>query len=194
MFGRVIIAAILGGVLAFAGGFVGHEVLQLGQRAIKKPASTEAVKQAVRTLFSEPGIYGVPYPDKPGMKMTEEELKAFVAEYRAGPVARVVVAPQSDDTTMYKMMAFEGATNFVCALIIAIVLAMTRPSVGFIGRWIIAILIGVFAWASISASNFIWYGYPLEYVRDELLCQALEWAAAGFIIAAIVRPREIVRY
>lgn len=195
MFGRVIFAAILGAVLVFATGAASHIFLQWESRTFKKAPSATAVKTAVGTLFAGEGVYSVPpMPDKPHNQMTKEEQEANDAEWKAGPNAFIVVRPKLNDNAMPMMMAMEFASNFVCALIVAIVLSMTRPRVGFIGRWFAAILLGVFAWASVSFSHFVWWGFPWEYIQDQLFCQAAEWAVGGFIIAALVRPVEVVRY
>ena len=194
MFGRIIFAAILGGVFVFAAGAAEHMYLRWQDRTFKKPANLEAVKQSIKNDFGGAGIYSVPpMPDKNHFEMTEEERKAFVEVFKAGPNAQIIVRPsQADENNMFKMMGFEFAANVVCAFIIGIVLAMTRPSVGFIGRWFAVILLGVFAWGAVSASHFIWYGYPWDYIQDELLNTVVKWAVGGFIIAAIVKPHDVV--
>jgi hypothetical protein len=83
----------------------------------------------------------------------------------------------------------EFATNVFAALLAAAIVAMLRPDAGFAGRWAAVFLMGLITWVSINASYFLWYRFPLLWVRDELFCALMEWAAAGIVIAAIVRPK-----
>jgi len=88
------------------------------------------------------------------------------------------------------IVIMQGAAGAIAALLVSMVIGMTRPEVGFFGRWFACVLIGAAIWLSSSASNYIWYKYPQEFVLDELFCKLFEWACGGFFIAAIVRPRN----
>jgi hypothetical protein len=100
----------------------------------------------------------------------------------------IVVAPTGEDMMGPKELGLELATNIGAALIAAWIISRTAPKMGFITRWIIVVLLGVFTWLSTSASFYIWYRFPMATILDGLYAALLEWALAGLVIALIVRP------
>lgn len=191
---RIILAALIGGALAFTGGFVEHMQLDWVGRQMSIPTDEAGLPELFKKHFPAPGIYGFPHLPKDYKKLSEAEFKKAWDEvnekYKAGPAAYVVVAPTGEDAMGNKQLIGEYITNALAALLAAIVVSMTRPSIGFAGRWFAVVLIGLFSWVSINASYHIWYRFPLSYVQDELYCALLEWAAAGIAIALIVKPRD----
>lgn len=192
MAGRIVLAALVGGVLMFGGGFVDHMFLGLVGRQMKAPADLATLPEALKSHFREPGVYGYPNLPPGFEKMSKEERERTWNEvnekYKAGPSAWVIVAPTGEDMMSPKQLVGEFATNVAACLIAAIIVAMLRPEVGFGGRWVACFLIGIVTWVSVNASYHLWYRFPLPFVQDELICAVIEWAAAGIAIAAIVRP------
>ena len=58
---RVIIAAVVGGVLLFFWGFVAHMLLPFSEKAMKPVPNETAVLEAVRGNVTENGVYFIPY-------------------------------------------------------------------------------------------------------------------------------------
>jgi hypothetical protein len=192
MFFRVIFAAILGGAFVFGAAFAEHMVFDWTGRAFKKPENEAALREELKTHFKEPGIYGTPSRPDNFNQLTFAEKKKMHEDlapiYKQG-AAWVVVPPTNEDMMNNQQLYMQYGASALAALCVAVVLSLTRPEVGFLGRWFAAIVLGMFCWLATSASYFIWYRYPWAYIQDELLCKLLEWAAGGFIIALIVRPR-----
>jgi hypothetical protein len=193
MFLRVILAGLLGGGLMFAGGFIDHMLLNWVGRHTSFPADEASLPDALKRHFSEPGFYAFPHLPAGAEKLQGEEYKkameATAAEYKKGPAAWVIVPPAGQEMISIEILGKEFASNVIAALLAAIVVATTRPSIGVVGRFLIVLLIGMITWFSVNASYHIWYRFPLPWVQDELYCAGLEWAMAGIAIAAIVRPR-----
>ncbi|MBX7106425.1 MAG: hypothetical protein K1X57_20275 [Gemmataceae bacterium] len=193
MFLRVIFAGLLGGAMIFAGGFIDHMLLNWVGRHMKHPAEEATLPDALKKHFPEAGAYGYPHPPKGAENLKGEDYKrafeATAAEYKKGPAAWVIVPPAGQAMMSGEMLGMEFASNVIAALLAAIVVATTRPSIGFVGRFLVVVLIGLITWFSVNASYHIWYRFPLPWVQDELYCAAMEWAMAGVLIAAIVRPR-----
>ena len=190
---KVILGAIVGGALMFGGGFVDHMLLDWCGRQIKTPANETGLREALKNYFPEPGFYGTPSRPKDWANMTMEqkkpEMEKIGEEYKKG-AAYIVIPPTGQEMMTNETLAKEFGSNVIACLLASIVVAMTRPSIGFGGRWFIVVLMGLFSWASVNASYHIWYRFPWEWVQDELMCAALEAAIAGVAIAAIVVPRN----
>jgi hypothetical protein len=188
---RVLFAALIGGALVFAGGAASHMLLHLVDRQMQQPANLQSIKEGVQAHFPSPGVYHFPPCDQ-NCSMDKETFERLNEEYKKGPSGMVVIAPTGEDMMSGKTLGMEYASNALAALIVAAVVACTRPGIGFGGRWLIVVALGVFTWLSVNASYHIWYRFPQAWVQDELFAALLEWSLAGLAIAAIVRPRERV--
>ena len=86
---------------------------------------------------------------------------------------------------MPRQLGTELFTNIVAGCIAAFVVSLTAAS--FRRRVLIVALLGVFAWLSISVSNWIWYGFPAPYILAEGFDQIGGWLLGGFAIAWMYR-------
>ena len=66
---------------------------------------------------------------------------------------------------------------------------IARSSSGLLGRVLSVAALGLFAWLSISVSQWSWYGFPTAFVRAEAIDQVLGWLCGGVAIAVIVKPK-----
>jgi hypothetical protein len=84
---RLILAAVLGGLVMFAWGAVSHMVLDLEKDTIKQVPNESAVVAAMKDNIREDGVYALPgiAMDK---KPTDDEMNAWMAKYKEGPTAR----------------------------------------------------------------------------------------------------------
>lgn len=195
MFFRVILAAIIGGLLAFGGGFIDHELLKLTSRHLAQPADMAVAKEAIGKHFAKPGVYIFPMlPTAEMAKMDKKDqeaaLEKFKADYKAGPGAFIAVAPSGEDFDMMTFFGWEIGSNIIAAFLAALVVALSRPGLGPVVRWMIVVFMGTFAWVAVNASYHIWFRFPQPWVLDELYCALIEWGLAGIAIAAIVVPKE----
>jgi len=183
---RLIVAAIVGGIVMFAWGFVSHMILGVGDNGMKSLSNEDAVIAALKSNINEPGIYFVP-----GMDMsrtpTNEEWAAFSKKAEAGPTAFLVYNPTGETPFSAKQLGIEFASNVLGALIVAFILNWTAPSIG--KRIIIATLIGLAGWVSIEISYWDWYRFPGAFVTGELIEQVVGWLLTGAAIALIIKRK-----
>lgn len=190
---KIILGAVIGGALMFGGGFVDHMLLDWCGRQFKSPANETALRDTLKNHFPEPGIYGTPSRPKDWATLDNDQrtkwYESIGEEYKKG-AGTFVIAPQNQEMMNLETLGKELASNVIACLLISIVVAMTRPSIGFIGRWFVVVVVGLTSWAMVNASYHVWYRFPWEFIQDELMCAALESAVAGLAIAAIVVPKE----
>jgi hypothetical protein len=182
---RVLLGALVGGIVVFAWGAVSHMVLDLGKDAVMPLPDEERVVEALQADVTEPGFYFFPWVD--GKKATDEEKKAWEERYAKGPVGAIVYSPTGTKPMSVRHLVTEFLSNFAAALIAAIVMA--RSSSGFLARVLSVSALGLFAWLSISVSQWNWYGFPTAFVRAEAIDQVVGWLCGGVALAAIVKPK-----
>src|SRR5262245_60295478 len=116
MFFRVILAAIIGGALAFVGGFVEHEFLRLQTRLLKYPRNDSAYRESLNNNLGGAGVYIVPWLPENYATLSQDDQKkareAMMEQAKQGG-SFTVVHTGGDDINMYRMMGLEGASNVV---------------------------------------------------------------------------------
>jgi|GEM_PF-2083201 hypothetical protein len=182
---RILIAGIVGGLVAFFCGAFNHMVLEWGGRAFS-PLKDEA---KIKAFFKEEnypaGIYQLPdMPRGPAKERTTEVMEKLNEEYKQGPAVLFIVHPTGQDMMGPGTLGMELLSNIGCALIVSWIASQCRP--GYLNRFLVVMLAGVFGWLSISESYHIWYRFPWEFIRDELYGALSEWSIAGLFITMII--------
>ena len=186
---RLIIAALIGGILMFAWGAVAHIFLGVGE-AMPMPNET-AMAAAMKANITDPGIYFMPGMDMK-KQATEEEKTAFAAKYKEGPIAILVYRPTGDEIMSPKQLGIELASNIAAALVVGMILIFAAVSWG--RGVIISTLVGMAGWLSINVSYWDWYGFPTNFVTSELIEQVVGWLLAGFVMGYILRHRALADF
>ncbi len=188
---RVLLAGILGGLFVFGGGAISHMFLELESRAIRPVGDERAAGEFLDRHAEDAGIYGTPMmnPDAEDMNVEYERINEL---YKKGPSAFIVVAPRGEDMMGPMQLGGEAVFDVLAALTVAFIVSRLSPQVRLFERWFIVMLFGLAAWATISTSWALWYRFPWLFILDGLYVALIEWALAGLVIAALVRPARIV--
>ena len=184
---RVILAAILGGIVMFGWGAVSHMVLNIDADVFKPIANEAALAAAMKEHIPADGMYFVP-----GMDMTktpsDEEMAAFTAKYKEGPTACIVYHQTGGDLMSPMQLGTQFAACLATGLLGAFILGLA--SVGFARGVIISFMIGLAAWVSISIPYWNWYKFTGAFNRGEVIDQVVGWFFAGLVMAFILRRRD----
>src|SRR5436190_21334428 len=179
---RILVAGLVGGILVFFMGFVEHELLGWSARTFLRLEKNAEFRDYLRGDKLGPGMY--PFPQMPKDK-TPAETERFSKEWKPGPSGFLIVAPPGD-LNMGKMLGGEFISNVIASLIAAWIVSLISADKTFLWRWKAVVLMGIFGWMSIVASQGIWWQFPWPFIRDELLCTILEWCVGGAAIAGLV--------
>ena len=183
---KVVVAAIVGGLLMFAWGAVAHMVLPFSENALKPVPNEAAVIDAVRGNVTENGVYVVPYLNY--AKASEAEQQAYVDKIGNGPSGFLVLRMRHD-IDMMPELPIEALSNVLAALVAALVVGGLGIR-GYGGRVGAIFAFGVVAWLSISVSQWTWYGFSTEFLISDLVDQWGGWLLAGLGMAAVLKPRK----
>ncbi|MFN0277400.1 MAG: hypothetical protein ACKVRN_02245 [Pyrinomonadaceae bacterium] len=184
---RLIIAAVLAGIVMFIWGAFSHMVLGIGSAGMKPMPNEAVVAPAMKTNISEPGVYVVPWMDDLH-NATEEQQAAFAAKYKEGPTAFLIYHPTGEDLMSMKQFGVELGSNIAAALVVGMILLL--GAVSFSRGVTIATLVGLAGWLSINVSYWNWYRFPTNFVTPELIDQTVGWLLSGFVLAFILRRRD----
>jgi hypothetical protein len=192
---KIVLAALAGGLVLFIWGAVSHMLLPLGAAGLKNLPNEEPVLTALGSSISEPGLYFYPGLDMK-KKATEEEQAAWAEKIKTGPSGLLLYRPSGGEAMSPRQLVSELVSNilaaWVAAIVVSLIIAGHSDQAGrnaqFGRRVLVVGLLGLFAWLSISASHWIWYGFPTAFVGAELIDQVVGWLLAGLVIAKIVPP------
>lgn len=184
-FGRILLAALLGGVVVFLWGYVVHAFQPPEAQGLRSLPAEEVVVPVLRSAITEGGLYVFPAFDE--RATSPEAMKAYEEKVKGGPAGMIIITPQGEPMNM-RMLGTEFGSNVLCAFLLAVVLVWTRAS--RIQAAAIGLIVGVFAWLSIDVSYWNWHKFPMEFTRTSLMDQAAGWLFAGLVIGLVLgRPR-----
>jgi hypothetical protein len=179
---RIVIGALVGGMVVFIWGAISHMVLPLGEMGLKSLPNEAAVIEGLKAGIPDEGLYF--YPGIDMKSASAEDQTAWEAKIRSGPTGMVLYHPNGGEPLSPKQLASELLTNILAATLAACLASMMT---GSYGRRVFGIAhLGLFAWLSISVSYWIWYGFPGSFIVAEGIDQFVSWALAGLVIAKIV--------
>jgi hypothetical protein len=190
---RVLIAAILGGVVFFFWGFVAHELLSLGELGIKDIPNEQVLLPQLQASLSDPGFYRIPGLGEPP-NATSEQKKAAMQQAQqkaaSGPYGILVYHPVGGEVlSMGRQLGREFGLNVAVALLMAILLAWAGLS-SFASRLGFVTLAGVMVTLLTNVQYWNWFGFPANYTLAAMATHVIGFFLAGIVIALIVRPRN----
>lgn len=182
---RVIIAAIVGALIVFFTSAVIHMFTPLGTAGMKLMPNEDAVVEALRTNLTESAVY--PYPGMDMQKQpTPEEEKTWMDKLHRGPSGLIIHTAQGTEFSFPKSLGLEFLTVLVTCFIAAWILS--RQLGTYVGRAITVAMLAVFAFFALTASHWIWYNFPTNFILAEGVGELIAYLFAGFAIAKIVPP------
>jgi hypothetical protein len=184
---RVILAAIVGGIVVFFWGFLSHAVLPIGEIGMRVSTDEDAVIAALKANLPEEGVYYVPYLDHETMR-DEAKNQAWGEKSAANPNAFIAYQPVGRNSAqMGTMLITEGVTNVLSALIAAMIAWLAGS--GFAARVMVVAGMGLFSFVTIHIPMWNWYRFPLEFTQGQGIVHIVGWILAGIAIA-LVLPRR----
>ncbi len=181
---RLLLAALLGGLVLFFWGFVLNMLLPVGEMGHRFPASEDAVLTVLAANMSEEGVYIVP-------GLTREQYadpsiaEAYAAKSAASPYAFVIYQPSGENgLEMVDELAIQLGTAVLGSWVLAWVLSLAPWSFG--RRVAVSTGLGLFAWLAVGLPWWNWYRFPTEFILGSLVQQMSGWFLAGIAIAWVL--------
>lgn len=188
---RVIISAIIGGLLVFAWSMVSWMVLPYHFQSIHQFKDEAAVTKFIKDQADQSGIYVLPFPAADTLSKPADEQKKIWDEVQKkqqeGPMMFASVAVKGTEVSMQHKMIHGLILQIVGAFIISLILWGFCCS-GYFCRLFTIISIGLLVGLLGSVPSYIWWQFSIPFT---LACAAdalIGWFIAGLFMAAIVKP------
>lgn len=188
---RVILSAIIGGLLVFAWSMVSWMALPYHTQSIHQFKDEAAVTKFIKDQADHSGIYVLPFvPGDTLSKPADEQQKIWEEvqkKQQAGPMMFASVALNGSEVSMKQSMIYGFILQVAGAFIISLILWGFSCS-GYFCRLFTVISIGLLIALLGSGPGYIWWKFSLPFT---LACAAdalIGWSIAGLFMAAIVKP------
>ena len=164
---KLILASVLGGMVAFAVGAAWWMALPWQGHSLKSVTDEAAVVAVIQAQAKESGIYVIPKKPKPG--------------------ARVFASVKLDGgNPAGPAMYLKGLLiNFSAAFLFCSVLASVS-GLTYWGRVKVVVVISQIVGVLGYLPAWLWWGFSAEYTLATIVGLLLAWSAAGLIMAKII--------
>jgi hypothetical protein len=187
---RVILGAIVAGIVVFFWGAIAHMALPIGTMGVKSLPGEEKTLAAMKESIQEPGFFIFPGHDM-SKPMSQSDMEAYAAKIKDGPSGILVFKPSGGEAMSPRQLLTELGSSVVAAFIAGLILTQVKS--GYIGRVLIVTGLGLFGFVSVLISYWNWYGFPTDFTIGAALDEVIGWFLAGLVLAAIIRPAKVVK-
>lgn len=184
--GRILVAALVGGLIVFLWGAFAHMATPLGMAGMSTLPREDAGIEALRGSIDKSGLYI--FPAEGAMGGDEAAQKAWLEKYRRGPSGMLLYKAEGSEPMTTRQLATELVSNILAAAVAALVVSMMAAP--YFTRVIAVVLLALFAFLSLTLSYWNWYGFPSSFIRAELVTELVGWFLAGLAIARFAVPRS----
>lgn len=190
---RVIISAIIGGILVFAWSMVSWMVLPYHTQAIHQFKDEAGLTKVLKDHADHSGVYVLPFvPGDTLSKPADDQRKAWEEvqkKQETGPMVFASVALEGTQYTMKTAMTYSLILQIVGAFLISTMLWCSCCS-GYFCRVLTVSTVGLLVGLLGSVPYMIWWKFSQAFV---LVCAAdalIGWTIAGIFMAALVKPSK----
>lgn len=189
MLKRILLGALVGGIVVFIVGSFLHTVSGLAEVGVKTIPQEGTVLSAMHSAIHDPGFFVFPAPNMtPGR--SKEQVNADNASYAAKYQQKtgILVYSSGKNLSYGRLLGGEFAIDVVSAFFLACILAMGAGGVSSYWKRVFAVtLAGVFAGIFLGFEYWNWYNFPTNYTCAYIAVVVIDWFFAGLAMAAIVK-------
>lgn len=185
--GRVILASIVGAIVAFVWGFVSWTLLPWHNNTMQGMSAQSPVVQAMREYNLSPGVHY--FPPQPADMNDQAAMQRYAQQHIEGPVGLLWIEPDGSEP-MPPLMFVRGIVLQLLAAQVASLLLYQSGLTCYTHRVTAVVLMAVFASLIADAQLWNWLYMPMDFALVNMADHIVGWLIVGLVIAAIVRPAK----
>jgi hypothetical protein len=156
-------------------------LLPIGKMGMQELPHSTSVTYTLDLALEEPGLYVFPWMDE-AENMSKKAIAEWEEDYRDGPVGMVLYRAEGGDPMDMRRFIIQFFSDLGAGLVAALLLSFT--CLGFTGRLLFVMTMGIFSWVTSSIPWWNWYGFPGDFVLGAGLYMLVGWFLAGLVLAA----------
>ncbi|MFO0880878.1 MAG: hypothetical protein U0840_26415 [Gemmataceae bacterium] len=183
---RLLLGAVLAGVVQFLWGFVFWTALQPMLNMMGRMPEEERVVQVLRDVKPETNVYFLPWPGG-----TPEEQESMMQRHQEGPLVQIIYQSQGQPAMDPKLFLLGYLHMVGMCLLAGILLCLAGPGLnGYLARYLFVVLLGVFAAFALNLAQPIWFHHPWRFQLLHSIFDVGNWVLGGLVLAAFVRRSD----
>lgn len=184
---KILLGALVGGVVVFIVSGIFHMATNLGEFGFKVLTNEDATLSTMRSSIPDSGLYLFPAADVTKGRSAEDQ-SAYLAKYKAGPTGLLAYSKGGSDLQFGKLLVNQFLFSLIAALFASWILGITASATTYGSRVLIVFLTSLFAGFVYALPYWNWYKFPLDYTVAYVGTWCASWLVAGFAMAAVVKP------
>ena len=185
---KLLLGAIVGGVILFLWGAISHMLLPFATAALHPFTNEEAVKQAVIANAPRSGVYFLPYLMQEGL--TEEQQNAAFERGMQGPILFLAVR-QGRGASFGSLLGIQFFIDVLTGLLLTALLLHARP-MGYAKRVLFVVGVALVVTVAGHLPAWNWYNFSTPFTAGKFFDTLVGFALAGLALARIVKPPATV--
>lgn len=187
MFKSLLKGAVVGGIIVFLWNMVSWLAIPWHEPVFKGFSSEEYVGSVIKNNAPEKGIYILPMLGYG--KDKKEQQQDYVSKVKEGPVVFAAVTPNGLNPM--------GVGHFFAGLCVQIAAGAFVGMIlhlccchNYFARVIIVLFTAIFTGIAGFVPTLVWWSFPFDYIAISFLDIVIGWLIAGFVLAAIIKPKR----
>jgi hypothetical protein len=182
---QVGLASVLGGIVLFVWSAIAWTAIPWPGEPLRSFANEAAVEAAITANATQPGMYILPNPHRPGL--TTEQTDALAEKMMRGPMmfASVRLGPMRP----FPVLLGLALVMYLVSALIATFLLSNTAGLSYGQRVLFVVLCGVLIFVGGKLDEWIWWSFSTPYVLIELVAIVIGWVLAALVIAKFARGR-----
>ncbi len=184
---KLVLATVLGGLVAFLWGAISWMVLPWHHKILQAFTNEDAVAAVIRSNTPQAGVYLLPNVQEGASEQERASReKAAMDRMRQGPVVLAAVQVAGRDPSSPTLYLGGLLINLVGAFFVSwLVLSLSGSSYG--ARVKTVMLAALIAGALGHLPNWHWWGFSTGYTLMAILDLFIAWSLAGLVISRIAK-------
>src|ERR1044071_718590 len=185
---KAVVGVLVGGVVYFAAGAACWMALPWKNHAMKKISEENLVRDTLKVVVTQPGLYNFPNCVGDQGKM---DMNLFAEKFRSGPTGLIFIRMAGEEPMSPKNYVIGLLESLGVAAFCLCFLTLTRERiVSYAGRVLMVLTLGIFSWFSVHVPYWNWFFFPADYISVVLLDTLFSFGLLGLALAKFV-PEKI---
>jgi hypothetical protein len=173
MIKKLLLGAVIGGIVAFGWGALSWMVLPWHMSTMKSFESEQVVGRMLQMNVGEAGVYVMPFDHQSTVK---------------GPFVFAAIQPTGMDNAD-PMLYVRGLLMQIAGAFLLTWLLLQLGDIGYMKRVIFITLVACIAGVLGVLPNWNWWGFSLPFTLLNMADLVISWFLAGLVIAKILQER-----
>lgn len=180
---KILLGAVIGGILLFAWQSISHMVLNLHEPGQQYISNQDAILKYLSEQFKNGGGYMLP---RPVNAANVEEVEQFTKQLQGRPWARVIYYP-AYEMNMYMSMLRGLITNIIIVFLFLTLVNRFKYK-KFFSIFLSSLFVGIISFSNTFYTQHLWY--PSYEIIADLIDAVVSWGICGIWLGFIMQEKR----